>query len=544
MGRDPDQGQPFVFDLVEQDTWEPATPLAAPDPAGADPDGAGGPPPTVRDRRRVVMAVAAVLAIAFGTGIASDSVRDGARIERLRDVAGGVEDVTTPLTETWEWDGTVGAAGYLDGTEPVAFGDVLAFRSGTDLVALDPETGTVAWTVPLGDDPACGPLGVSPYEGAPASPASAMVCLGGNGADRAVVTVRPDGVVSAPRPLPSSDTRRYGAARPGPDGTVLRARRVGPTSQIDLADAWCNGDGECRGTVEAGRDVVLRAEDAVTGEERWTVTVPFLEADPGECWSTSWESRDNDVSFDGQLHPDAFSARITADLVNLHGCGVAAAVSPDGVVLAAEQEPRTGSVESFDPGSDAGRYAWYGYRGAARTVLYSADGAVVGDLPGYVHGPRATDGSGPDVLLGTDETGLRLRAYDADGTRRWDVRAESSDQPFVAQVGRTAVVGVGFEDVYGLDLATGAEQWRWDSSEVGTGVLQAFTDGRSVLLVVIQAESGVPVMVSLDAATGEMLWHEGDGSTGDPGEQETGGILVAVNGHLMEIDETGVRGLG
>ncbi|WP_275003324.1 PQQ-binding-like beta-propeller repeat protein [Promicromonospora iranensis] len=558
MARDPDQRPALVFDLVEQDTVEqgisePAVPYAAarpddPRPPAAPDDGEHGEhdgdaplPYRAHGGWRAVTTVAAILAIAVGTGIASDGVRDGARIERLRDADGGVEDLSGPLEERWAWDGAVGTGESLDGTEAVVLGDVLAFESGPELVALDPATGAQAWTVPLGDDPECGPLGVSPYAGTPAVPASVLVCLSGSDTNREVVTVRPDGATSARRALDPSDTRRYGPPRPGPDGTVLRARRVGPESAVDRGDARCNENSECSGTVLAGRDVELRAEDAVTGDMRWTVVLPFQEADAHNCWRTSWADRSGDVFFDGLIYPNAFTARITADLVDLTGCGVAATITPDGTLLGAELEPGTGAVES----RGAGRYAWLDYSGPARTVLYSGDGAVVGELPGYVRGPRASDGTGPATMIGNDETGLRLRAYDTDGTRRWDVGARSPEQPFLAQVGRTAVLTAGVAEVYGLDVATGAERWHWDGSDVGEGVLQAFTDGHSVLLLLIQPETGIPRMVSLDAATGEMLWQEGDDVPADgPDYWASAATLIAVDGHLLEVDGTGVRKLG
>src|SRR5690606_39983026 len=55
---------------------------------------------------------------------------------------------------------------------------------------------------------------------------------------------------------------------------------------FDLGDAVCTSAGECSGTVRTGRDLVLRAEDAVTGAERWTATVPFRSADAVQCTAT------------------------------------------------------------------------------------------------------------------------------------------------------------------------------------------------------------------------------------------------------------------
>ncbi|MGI5191991.1 PQQ-binding-like beta-propeller repeat protein [Promicromonospora sp. CA-289599] len=558
MLRDPDEGSALVFDLVEHDEPDPDRSPAVPGVDGtvqvaapvASDDADRGPdaPREAGARWRTVLTAAAVLAIVLGTGIASDGVRDAARIERMRDFGGAVEDVSAPLTEKWVWDGTVGIGQDWDGVEAVVLGDVLAFRSGRDLIALDPATGEDAWVVPLGDDPACGPIGISPYEGTSARSVSMMVCLYGAAADREVVTVLPDGTVSAPRTLAPSDARRHGPARPGPDGTILRATRIGPESQVDLGDAECTETGECGGIVAAGRDVELRAEDAVTGEELWTVTVPFEEAEAWECMDASWEDQSGGLAFDGQLHPDAFGARVTSDLVQLSGCGVEAAVTPDGVLLSPELRQGTGYVESLALGG----YVWLGYNGPGRTVVYADDGTVVVELAGHVRGPRAADGVGPDTFLGSDETGQRLLAYAADGVPRWDVGAEALEHRFLAQVGRTAVVTAPGAGVRGLDIDTGAERWRWDVSAGGDEALEIFTDGRAVLLHLIQIDSGMRRMVSLDAATGEVLWRESDEAatvrqdvaTGRIDDEQMPVVLVAVDGHLLEVGRTGVRGLG
>ncbi|MFC4627576.1 hypothetical protein ACFO6V_04970 [Promicromonospora alba] len=561
MPSDPDEGSALVFDLVEHDEPGPGgvpgalgpdgtvqvAAFAVLDDADSEPD---VPPARGADAwRRTVPTVAAVLAIALGTGIASDGVRDAARIERMRDFGGAVEDVSTPLTEKWSWDGTVGVGQGWDGTEAMVLDDVLAFQSGRSLVALDPATGEEAWDVPLGDDPACGPKGISPYEGMSVRSTSLLVCLYGTAADREVVTVRPDGTVSAPRTLDPSDTRRHGPGRPGADGTVLRVTRIGPESQVDLGDARCEDTGECSGTIAAGRDVGLRAEDAVTGEELWTVTVPFEEADVWECLDGSWQDQSSGSAFDGEVKPDVFGAQVATDLVRLNGCGVAATVTPDGVVLLdPEPAPGTGYVESLGLGG----YVYLDYSGPGRTVVYAADGAVVTELPGYVRGPTIADGTGPDTLLGTDETGQRLLGYGADGVPRWDVEVQAPEQVFLAQVGRTAVVSAHGTAVWGRDVGTGEERWRWDVSAEGDVVFQIFTDGRAVLLLLTGTELGVSRMVSLDAATGELLWQESseaaaarqDVATGAIDENAPAPTLVAVDGHLLEVTRTGVRGLG
>ncbi|MCP2263308.1 PQQ-like domain-containing protein [Promicromonospora thailandica] len=545
MAREPADGDAFVFDLVGDDA-----------PADADP-GPGAPPPSDGPgrRRRFAAQTAAVLAIVLGTGVAVDGARDHARMERMRDVPGGVADLSSPLVEAWAWSGSVGPGEST--TDVAVLGDVLAVESDDGLVALDPGSGAVAWTVPLREDADCGPM-VPPTSPDPAT--SALVCLQGTGADREVVAVGPDGVLSASRPLDASDSRRYGLPHTGPDGTVLRARRVGPPSAVDLGDARCTPAGDCTGTVEAGRDLVLRAEDAATGTERWSVTVPFRAVDATQCTGTfgaSWGRSETRLVINGLLTPDTFGGRVTAGLVELTGCGVQAAVTPRGRVLSTGAEPGRGGVTRL-----GGGYAATRFDGVPRATLYSADGARLGEVTGYPLAPQATDEAERATVLGVDEPGRRLRAYDGDGTPRWDVVLQSGGQQFLAQVGGTVVVSTGAGSVRGLDLGTGEERWVWDGSVpsspaddggyFGTAsVVQAFTDGETVLLLTEGDTGGTHGLVALDADTGAVVWDRPGGAavtTFDPaagglGEQGVVGGLVAVDGTLLEVTPRGVRAL-
>lgn len=565
MGRDPDKGDAFVFDLVDDDAVagavaeRPAGPGPTDDeadtlgPGAADPSASGSP----GRKRRATAQAAAVLAIVLGTGLAVDGAGDHARVERMRDVPGGVADVSAPVEQTWVWGGAVGPGG--SSTDVTVLGGLLAFESDEGVVALDPATGEEAWTVPLGESADCGPMVSSGWT----DPASeALVCLQGTGAHREVVAVGADGTASAPRALDAADARRYGPPHVGPDSTVLRARRVGPLSAVDVGDAVCTDSGECSGTVEAGRDLVLRAEDAATGAERWTVTVPFRAADATLCSRTfggSWGGSDTRLVLSGQLAPDTFGAWVGAGLVDVAGCGIQASVTSDGVVLGTEIEPGRGRVTRLGATSFAGT----SFDGVAVATLYAADGGVVGEVTGYPLSPWATDEAEPPTLLAVDEPARRLRAYEPDGTPRWDIALQSGGQQFLAQVGRTAVVTTGAGSVRGLDLATGTERWVWDGSApasaddggyFGTArVLQAFTDGESVLLMTeSDTGGGTRGLVALDAASGAVLWDRSGGgpvttfdpTDGDTVEQGVVGNLVAVDGNLLEVTPGGVRGLG
>jgi hypothetical protein len=561
MARDPDEGGAFVFDLVDDELAGGGAPsasgrdgLADGGPDGGDPDGvvpeAGGAPPldALGRRLRTLAPVAAMLAIALGTGFAVDGMRDAARIERIREMPGGVVDVSAPLEEVWAWEGQVGAEDSMEGFATADLQGVLAFRSEGALVGLDPASGERAWSVPLGEDPECGPLA---YPGMERLATSSIVCLQGAGAAREAIAVGPGGVVSEPRALDAADDRRYGTPRPGPDGTVLRAKRIGPESAMDVGDARCAVlTGECSGTVEAGRDLLLRAEDAATGELRWSVTVPFRATAAGNC--TSWGGFPwggwEELSADGALAPDVFGAQIGAGIVDLWGCGIWAAVTADGVPLRTDAVP--GSATVFAVGN--GGYATTTFdraesEGGERTTLFDSDGDVVGEIPGYATGPQATDGADAATLLGYGESGYRMLSYEADGTERWDVAVQEGSPEFLAQVAGTMVTASWTGSVHGFDLATGEERWTWEPGEIpeaasfGNGYAsKAFTDGRFVLLL-LHSEAGSTELASLDVTSGESAW---DWTTADVVSLEQDASLISVDGHLLAITPQSIRGLG
>ena len=564
MRRDSADGDAFVFDLVDDGAGGDHVPDAPsrPDllrPGGAtdgDPDGVsdvhgdpvsdvhGDPVAPVRATRwlRPLVPVAAVLAVVLGTGFALDGARTAERLDRIRGVSGGVADLSSPLTERWAWEGAVGTGGfeaYWGSVQVAALGDLLVFVSDGELLALEPASGAEAWSVPLGDRPDCGPTGYP--SGADLTTAS-VVCLQGAPEEREVMVVGPDGAASEPRTLDPADTRRYGAARPGPDGTVLRAQRVGDTSAVDLGDAACSLTGDCTGTVESGRDITLRAEDAVTGAERWSVTAPFVATPAAACnsWQqgSPWGEISDPVS-DDPLQPDAFGAQIRGDLVALTGCGANASVTSDGELLRGVGPPGTGGIV----GLSTGGYLASGVDRSTDTVVYSADGEILETVAGSAVEADVVDGAG--LVLGWDKEAPGVHAYEPDGTPRWDAR-ESGTFQFAAEVGETAVVLASGGQVLGLDVATGDRRWVLDIAKGVDGesdvrfLFQAFTDGRHALLL-LHNEAGTFDLVSLDTVSGELAWDVPVADVVGPAQETP---LVAVGGRLLAVTQVGVRGLG
>lgn len=542
MAREPDQGDAYVFDLVEGDADDPGTGSAAsgalPE-AGDDDAGPADPLPeaSLRGRSlRVVGPVAAVLAVALGTGVAVESAREAARDERVRNLEAGVADLADPLTELWAWEGPVGSRSFAFQDSLVAvLDDRLVFPSDDRLVALDPSSGGEVWSVDLGVEPRCGPLGVP---GQADVEVRHLVCVAGPPGAQTVRVVEPDGSVAAERALDPADDERYGAARPGPDGTLLRARRVGSLAEVDLGQARCTDDDGCTGSVVAGRDVVLRAEDAATGEERWTVDVPFRRAPVDRCsgWFDGPWGLEQRVPGSVRVETEAFDAVIGDRLISLYGCGVEVGVTPSGLVLGADEAPGRWWAEALRLGE-----GYVVHHGAGTTTLHDPAGAQVTevDVPVLAE-PLAADGTGPRTLLSTQAGSIA--AFAPDGTPRWTVPGESA-QTFVAQVRGTVVLHALDGSVRGLDLGTGELVWEQPGNGIGY-VTGAFTDGQAVLLVA-PAGDGASLRV-YDAASGDVLWQGDVAPSPSDIDDQTDPLfqLVAVGGRLLDVTPDGVRALG
>jgi outer membrane protein assembly factor BamB len=556
MAGDPEEDGAFVFDLVGDDAV--AGPESGPESGPGSGPGSGRGSAGVEEpsggpvlggalgaRLSLLAPVAAVLAIALGTGYVLDGVREAARIDRIRAVGGGVVDVFSPVAELWEWEGGVGfsgSAGEGGIAQVAALDDLLVFVSEGDLLALESASGAEAWQIPLGDDPECGPTG---YPGWEAIATATVVCLSGPGADREAIVVGPDGVPSSPRALGAADLARHGSARPGPDGTVLRAERVGSDAALDIEDAACAPTGECTGTVESGRGIAVRAEDAVTGAERWTVTAPFVATPAGDCTTPrnrTWAGTAGPASLDDVLDPEAFGAQVGTDRVDLYGCGANASITAEGALLRGAAEPGDGRIASLTTGG----YLASAYSAARHdNIVYSAEGAALTTIAGRPFEASVVDGTG--TLLGVDEGGSGLRAYEPDGTPRWAGTYEARFVWFAAEVGETAVLLDEDGAVHGLDVTTGDERWVWTAAERADSTplwnafpYRAFTDGTQVLLYLEDA-AGSATLASLDAVSGSLVW---DAAMADVLHLAESTSLVSVDGNLLAVTPGSVRGLG
>jgi hypothetical protein len=221
----------------------------------------------------------------------------------------------------------------------------------------------------------------------------------------------------------------------------------------------------------------------------------------------------------------------------VYGCGANASVTADGVLLRGAGEPGTSYVTRLAGGG----YLALGSGTATNAVVYSADGEVDETFADYVYEASAVDGSG--LLLGPGEGGSGLRAYELDGTPRWEGVLRSGIVWFAAEVGTTAVVLAEDGTAHGFDTSTGEERWVTDlTSDDGfaSPVWATFTDGRHVLLRMGNGGADVR-LISLDTVTGEQVWER---QTAEIYTTRQDANLVAVGGNLLAVTPLGVSGLG
>ncbi|WP_125772710.1 PQQ-binding-like beta-propeller repeat protein [Antribacter gilvus] len=505
------------LDVDPDDAGEPGDPGDAVHPGAPPASGTGDGPGPWRarlSRRRVAMAGGG-LVLAAAAALGSEALRDQAQEAQLRTAPGGVLSLAEPLAETW-------SRGLAFG-EAVRLPEALAVVDDGDLLALDPVTGEPVWSVPVGDGSWCGPSGYQ--QGAVVE---VLVCLTPEpGAedgwyDGSAGSGVLSAVTSGGELLGTSAVAAGERVAVGPEGTVVRLARVGPSPE----GPGCAEDGCVEGgLVVRGRDLQIRVEDVGTGEPRWTEVVPF---DPGETEvSSCLELTETGMVPD----PGAVTAWAEGPALTVVGCGVRVGFTAAGERLDTDQ------WRGVEPLGDG-----YLVRGVLRDVVVGRDGSRR-ELPGRLMVPLATDGTVPDVLF--VDLGSEVRAEDDAGRELWTAQM-ISDRVLVL-AGGVALMDDGAGNVTALDVGTGEDLWASTRLEAVAGldltawaptIEQAFTDGRRALVTMrgVPSESGVLVFsVVVDLRTGEVVWK--DSRVG----WET---LVAVDGHLVVMSEGGIAGLG
>lgn len=536
----PDKQEPVVFDLVDENGLDGST-----DAVGGGPGTPPEPPQRFlvrlsRVSRRTWLVVAAAVTVTAVTLAAVDLVRDDMRQELMRTSSVGVASLADPPTETWSvpFDTTAGQGQDLPmDQQVVTMGGLLvvppahaqSYRvapSGPgepvlpgfeDVVALDPGSGEVAWRVPLGERPTCGPTG---YDASTST--EVLVCVQGPDDAREVLAIAADGSTRA-RPVDLAEGEQV---FPGPGGLAVRTVRTGePRSMLtcDVASGECAPEG-----MAGGRDLLVTAEDAGTGVERWTSTVEF---DPMSSTNCQAPSEPGDwTTVDSAMDPDVVTVSPGAETVVVDGCGVSATLSVPGTRLdLAGDAAVTAPAWVTELGS--GRFAVQG-KGPGTTVV-DETGTTLHTLDGWVRNDAASPDAPDDLWFVTMWTnGSGFEAVRADGSVAWTERHGRS----ALLAGRDVVVVDRGNRVVGRDRESGAELWTWSGGDLSELVrFRTLTDGEAVALEYVSRDGSTRagLLVAIDLDTGKELW-----------DVPMTGPAVAVDGHLVEFTPDGVRGLG
>jgi outer membrane protein assembly factor BamB len=525
-----DKQDPVVFDLVEGNRD------AAP---GSDDDASDGPPARRRLRlprlsRRTWLVAASVVAAVVITMVAADLVRDHQRAELMRTSPAGVASLDGPPEEIWTlpFDFPAPGEGAFVDQQLVTMDGLLVLLPGRaqtytvdastgaaepepvgfeDVVAVDPGSGEIVWRVPVDERSQCGPSG---YDGSAST--DVLVCVHGPDDAREVLTIAPDGSTRS-RAVDLADGEQI---FPGPDGMVVRVTRTGDQTE----HVECRPTGVCTPPVlTEGRDVLVIAEDAATGAERWVSIVEFTPVHVINCQEIAPGTGDAGPVVDA----DHVTVRSGAETVVVDGCGISATLSLPGVRLdlAVRTDPRSSPwVNELGPG----RYTLQG--DATNSVVVDEFGKIVRTLDGFVRIP-ATSPDAPDDLWFVFSGSHGFEAMRTDGTVAWTEPLSQS----VLLAGRDVVVVNRGGRVAGLDRATGARLWTWGSEEVsGLSRYRTLTDGETVALEYRPRQgAGGGLLMALDLSTGEQLW-----------DVPMTGMALAVDGYIVEMTTDGLTGLG
>nr|BFF19544.1 hypothetical protein GCM10025730_30650 [Promicromonospora thailandica] len=479
-------------------------------------------------------AVAAVVAVTLTT---AGLVRDHQRAELMRTSPVGVASLADPPEEVWTlpFDRAFGRSDFVDQPTVVMDGllvllptvrrDYFVLPPATgaadpapagfdDVTAVDPASGEVAWQVPVGEDPECGPSG---YDATIRT--GLLTCVQGPPDAREVLAIQPDGGTSLRRAGLSDDEQLV----PGPAGLVVRLRRLGDPVEPPPAPV-CDPEGVCDSLLlTEGRDVRVTGEDPLTGAELWRERVAFEPREAASCF-TPWTGTDGAQ----ELDLDHVTASAGAETVAVEGCGVQATLSADGVRLDTAGERQAGRP-AWVTELGSGRFAVES--GSSTSFLVDGAGAVLGTVAGYPQPVEASPDAPDDLLFPSSMNGAGFDAVREDGTVLWTERYATR----VLLSARDVVVADRGSKLVGLDRDTGAEVWEWEHDDPrGLGLFRTVTDGETVASVYLpQDDAARGELVAIDLATGKERWAV-----------PVAGPVVAVDGNLVAITPNGLHGLG
>lgn len=531
------------------------------DASGLHPPPGGGGAGRNRRRRTVVVSVSAGVVLVLGGMLAVDAWHARGDLDRLRDAAGGIEPILGPPRELWSVDADL-TAGFT-----LVPGGIVTVEEG-DAVVRDLASGEVRWRAAVGEDAACGAPALWTLPSG--EPEETLVCLAPRYDDRTeglladttilidratgkridavgwdLTVLGADGEVLGRRDLATDG----GRPSVGPDATVLRVDRVGEPPVGDGEPVEQDpATGEIVG-LPTGRDVVVTAEDALTGEARWRHELGFVPGGSGSC--LTWGGEDGEEMRADLENVWAFTGH---GMVQVEGCGVSAWFDASGTRLDVPENPNDGIVRLAD-GSlyrdpESGGAGWGSTADPDATFLPAVldeRGAVRWKPPGPLYVPQATDGSAPDLLLGRD--GIELVAWDPAGTERWRTSEVGAPSGVAVVAGGVVVVPGTSATLEGLDATTGRHLWTIEAEELAPLLSdesavypvsweQFFTDGERAVMTLSDWETGTSSLVAVDLADGAVAWHE------EPTTDMGGSWAVPLRGALFRVQEGSLARVG
>lgn len=497
-------------------------------------------PTTRRGKVLLVGGTVSVVVLAVTAGVLVDA---RLREQALLATPAGVRSLEAKPTEQWSMDLENPIASTL-----IEMPGVLAIVGDAKVRGVDPASGEVLWTVDLEENLSCGPsalLGVG--EASTQEPADPLVCVTSSGEgderEQSVTVIEADGATQSRKLDPTADVIPVAGG-----GLLYFEIAGGKTEQRPVVVDKLGAPHLPK--VFAGPDLKVSVEDAATGTERWSDTLAFGAPRPDSC-ITYDESGAPVLDVAGALGWD-----LHGDVLEVQGCGVSGAFQLDGTRLDDPKDTEDPPADGVDTASfrSLPDGAWVGPDKEATDVAMPGDvvhlpsGATV-TLDGQVLVPWATDGRDPGLVL--ERVGVHTQARstsdDDAGALLWSA-PQLRATTLLAEVSGTAVVLDEQGAVRAIDLGTGADRWTLAPEKLSFGdmawaaesaIFGAYTDGDVLLLPVSADPSGEASglrLLAVDLRDGSVRWEL---------EQETPYTqLISVDGHLAQITQHGVVGLG
>ncbi len=413
--------------------------------------------------RPVVIGLVVALA---ATSVIADR-REAARQAAFADVPGVASPLDGPVHPLW-------TSSLTSWTHPMEmFGTIVAATSnadgGSDVVALDGDTGVEAWRVPLARaDPNPGPATV--------------------GSTCTAVTARPRGAQVRPLVACLASLSRVDNASSGTSTLSVTATRlalidatsgaiVSDTPTVPSTAIGRVGTDLVRAVLTSSGHLQVVRTDPLGATPRWTFTSPDVPSASADSW----------------LAIDVVDDRILVATPTAWWV-----LSADGTLI----RTRDGTEGSFLFGF-TGRELLMGSTSstgaATRTSVLDLATGTSFSIPGAPAGATPDDLSLPDVIL-TLSSGTLVASDALTGASRWSTRLGDQSQVMVIG-GRVVIDEAG--SLRSIDGRSGTVQW--DRKDARTTIPKAVTDG-TVLVSTSTAANNTTVMTAYGLDDGATRW--------------------------------------